>query len=50
MGTVGFQTSFFTKYREHRRASCLYMVLLRQDSKMLNATAQKSANRLLREI
>lgn len=37
MGTVGFQTSFFTKYRECRRASYLYMVLLREDSKMLNA-------------
>lgn len=50
MGTVGFLTSFFTKYREHRRASYLYMVVLRQDSKTLNTAAYKSANRLLREI
>lgn len=47
MGTAGFQTSFFTKYREHTRTSYLCMVLLREVSKTLNATAQKSTNRLL---
>lgn len=40
----------FTKYRVNKRRSYLYMLLFRDVSKTLNATAQKSANRLLREV